>query len=132
MDFSSLALPAAADLYPHVCTRYRHTEAFAADGKPLAGTWASVTAIPCYFQTGRSVFGTNSGLYAEADNSEVLDTIHFASGTDVRVGDLLKQTTGPDSGEYYVVRGNPQRRSQIARKLIVMAAKLEIAPDGVS
>jgi hypothetical protein len=67
----------------------------------------------------------------EEDNMFTLDIVHFASGTDVNVGDVLLQTTGPDAMEYWEVRGDVKNRTQFAGKLSIRAARLPVAPEWV-
>lgn len=129
----SFPLPPAALLYPHACTIYRKTENLNVitgvfedfDGAVLA------SAVACYFQTGESVKGPNEFITDEEDNLFTLDIIHFADTVDVSTGDVLKQTTGPDAGRYYEVRGDAKMRTQFAQKLTVRGSRIPAAPDWV-
>lgn len=125
-------LPPSGVRYPHRCTIWRKNEALDAQGRPTY-TWAAAsTGVLCRFQTGESVKAPEGFVYDEQDNLFTLDLIHMPSSTSVRTGDVLKQTTGPDSGNFWEVRGDPQKRTQFADKLTVRASREPVAPDGVS
>lgn len=129
----SFAQPPAALLYPHRCTIYRKTESLSATTGEFEG-WTGVTAssdVTCYFQTGESVKAPEGFVLDEQDNLFTLDIVHFPSGTDVRTGDILKQTTGPDSNELWEVRGDAKNRTQFASKLTIRAARVPVAPSWV-
>jgi hypothetical protein len=126
------ALPPATLLYPHRCTIYRSQENLAASGKSLPDTLLSTTAnVECYFQTGESVKGPNGFVLGEQDNLFTLDILHFPDTVDVQVGDVITQTTGPETGRYWLARGDDQVRSQFAQKLRVRASRLGSPPDWV-
>lgn len=133
MDFSSLLLPPAADLYPHAFTRYRRSETRSAAGKHTGFTLAStLTGQVGLFEVGQSAKGVQGGLLAEGDNLFTLDQIHTpASQEELQVEDVLLQTTGPDAGAYWTVRGDSQNYTQIAQKRIVRAARTPKKPNWV-
>lgn len=128
-----LALPPAAQLYPHRCTIYRPQENLDPDsGEALPDTLGSTTAnVQCYFQTGESVKGPNGFVLGEQDNLFTLDLLHFPDTVDIQVGDVLLQTTGPETGRYWQARGDDQVRSQFAQKLRVRASRQPAKPGWI-
>lgn len=130
----AFALPPAADLYPHRVTIWRYTESITAlTGKIGAKTWATVaTAVPCVFETAQSSHGNTGFIRDEGDNMFTLDKIRMAYTVDVQAGDVLKQTTGPESGGFWEVRGNPEQHSQFGQYLQILGSRLPKAPNGVS
>lgn len=135
MDFSALPLPPAADLRPHAVSIYRADEQRAVSGKYEAQDWGDgpvATGVPCYFVKGKSVHVPQGLVSDEQDDAFSRDEIRFASGTDIRAEDILKQTTGPDSGEFWRVCGEPKDRAQIGRYMTVQAVRETVPPDGVS
>lgn len=124
-----MLLPPAAVLYPHACTIYRFAESRAASGKPNAHTLSTTqTGIACHFQTGQSTSDVHGALLDEMDNMFTLDKVRFDYATTVDIGDVLKQTTGPEAGVYWMVKGNQQVRSQFGDYITVFAVRLTNRP----
>jgi len=120
------------ELYKHRCSIYRSNTPIDGTGKPGAQVWSLIASdVPCYFQTGKSQHALVGFVRGESDNIFVLDPIHMEYTMDVRSGDVIKQTTGPEAGDYWIASGNPQIRSRRANKLMVECSKSEIAPPGV-
>lgn len=128
--------PHQEDLYTARITVWRETEVIdGASGKVGSSTWAVVSALtgtPCYFQTGQSVKGIDGFFLDESDNMFTFDAVHMEIGLDIRRGDILKQTTGDDAGKFWIAKGDPQERSALANRQIVIAKKLPTPPEGVS
>lgn len=120
-------------VYRHRMTVYREVESIGALGQPGNSTGSTVmTDTPCRFQTGPSQFEPQGGVVLdESDNIMVLDHIHMEQGLDVKIGDVLLQTTGPEVGRHWRVRGSPQVREIHANKQSVLAARLEAPPGWV-
>jgi hypothetical protein len=102
-------------------------------GKILATTGEAVlTNEPCLFQVGQSNQSpAESFIYDEGDNLFTLDPIYTEIGTDIKVGDIVQQTTGPDAGDYWLIRGNAQGREQTGHQK-VLATRLFDVPDWAS
>ena len=127
-----MLLPPAADLYPHRCSIYRSVETLDATGKPGAPGLAYVASdVLCYFQTGESV-KTNAGfVLSEQDNLFTLDILRFPDTVTVTQGDVIKQTTGPEAGVYWLCRGDDKIRSQFGQYLLVRATRIPRKPEWV-
>lgn len=130
----AFALPASSLLYPHAVTVWRYTESInATTGKIGAKTWATVaTGVACVFQTAQSSHGNEGFLRDEGDNMFSLDKVRMVNGQDVQSGDVLKQTTGPEAGGFWEVRGEPEIHSQFGQYQQILCSRLPKAPNGVS
>ena len=130
----SFALPPDSMLYPHRCTIWRYTETInATTGKVGAKTWAIVASgVLCNFETGTSNHGIAMLLRDEGDNQFSKDKVTFKLTADLKAGDVLKQTTGPEAPGFWEVEGEPQFVQQFGQYQQVMAAKKPAAPPGVS
>lgn len=130
----NLPLPPAAQRYPHRCTIWSNDVERNPD-KTFGGFGWTIVAeeVPCRFQTGESVKAPAEFVLDEQDNMFTYDVVRFAADGDVpRTGDVLKQTTGPDAGEFYLVRGEAKFRTQLANAAAVRCARTDDPPDGVS
>lgn len=121
-------------LYVHRVTVWRATEPVdATTGKPGATTWAvTSTAVPCYLELRQSLHAPADFLLAESENMDTTDLCHMEYTVSVDSGDVLKVTTGPETGSFYRVRGNPKIKSLFANKLSIQVTRMEAAPSGVS
>ncbi len=131
-----MLLPPTATLYPHAFNAWRQTEATpAADGKPaLSLTWTQVyTAQACYFETGPGTDAFNDMLLqGERDQIFTLDILRIPDTVTLQSSDVIKQTTGPETGVYFRIRGDNRYRSQFGAFIRVFMSRLEAAPSGVS
>lgn len=136
----TLSGPQAA-LYTHQMKVYRATPTLSVAGKltgktgaQVASLWENATSniMPCYFQPGQSFHGPQAGVLAEQENMLTTDTVHVHSDEDLQSGDVLLQTTGPDSGKYFEVRGQPQKRTLLAFKQAAPVTRLEKKPAWVT
>lgn len=119
-------------LYPHRCSIYRPSVTIAGSGKVGSPTLGSTqTGVPCYFQTGESTKSPEGFVLGEQDNLFTLDLIHFADTADIQTGDVIKQTTGPQAGEFWESRGDEKIRSQFAQKLTIRATRKPTKPAWV-
>jgi hypothetical protein len=115
----------------HTCDVWRETEGLNADGTRDTPTWARIAdGVACRFQTGQSAKGPAGGfIVAESDQLDTLDQIHFELTADLQNGDVLVQTTGPDAGEYWTVRGDPKKQNTLIPKLSVRASRaMDVSP----
>lgn len=120
-------------LYQHRATIWRFTQAVDGSGKPAAKGWSVLAvSVPCYWETGQSQHGPDGGVLAEADNLFTLDKVHMPADVDAGSGDVLYCQQGPEVGEWFEVRGGPQKRTLHAEKLTVLTSRLERPPAGVS
>lgn len=126
--------PPVAHLYPHACNVWRGTESInATTGKIGATTWATAyTSQACYFETGSSTYTDVGGIIAERDQLFTLDAVHFPSTVTLMPGDVLKQTSGPETGQFFRIRGDTQYRTLFSAKGKIFSERLERAPSGVS
>ena len=131
-----MLLPPTTDLYPHAFNSWRQTEAStAADGKPALNlTWTAVyTSQACYFETGPGTDALNEGLIqSERDQIFTLDVLRVPDTVAMQSGDVIKQTSGPEVGVYFRIRGDNRYRSQFGEFIRVYMSRLEAAPSGVS
>jgi len=118
-------LPPVALLYPHRVDIWRRDEENQADGERDTSTVPTrrATNAACYFQTGESVKGPQGFIVDESDNLFTLDIVRFPDTADLEAGDVLVQTTGPDAGHFWEVRGDPQKRAQFGQFLTVRASR---------
>lgn len=126
--------PRQLALYVHAVNIWRGTEVRAADGKPTSISWVQqTTATPCYCDFGRSFQDLAAQLIlAESDNQFTIDVFAFEAAIDVRLGDELKMTTGPEAGKFWKVRGHDQPKTRRANKLSVLCTRLPKPSAGVS
>lgn len=128
-----MLLPPAATLYPHRCTIYRQAALTATAGVPAAEALDTTTEEQeCYFQTGESVLEPAPFAHLEQDNMFTLDLIRYPSGEAPLAGNILLQTTGPDEGAYWEVRGNEKKRSQFGQYETVRASRIPEPPAWVT
>ena len=112
------------DLRPHRCDVWRAPEDNEDDGTRSVPVWGRVaTSVRCRFQTGESVKSAHAGIVGEDDNLFTLDLIHFEVTADLQNGDVLRQTTGPDAGDYWIVRGDLKKQNVLLPKLSVRASR---------
>lgn len=129
----AFAQPPSALLYPHACNVWRRTETLDGSGRPTYSMALVYSDEPCYFRTGESVKAPAGGILRdEQDNMDSLDVVSFASTADIQDDDELKQTTGPDVGAFFKVRGDPKFRTTFATKQTVRASRLPAPSTGVS
>lgn len=130
----AFSLPPSSLLYPNAVTIWRYTETInATTGKLSAKTWATVaTGVACVFQGAQSSHGNTGFVRDEGDNMFTLDKVRMVNGQDVQSGDVLKQTTGPDSGGFWEVRGEPEMHSQFGQYQQILCGRLPKPPTGVS
>lgn len=118
---------------PHRCDVWRETESLNADGTRAPVAWERIaTNALCRFQTGESVKAPDGFIKTESDNMFSYDLVHFDGSADVGEGDILRQTTGPDVGEYWTVRGDSQKRAQFADKLSIRASRTAAVKSEIS
>jgi len=88
--------------------------------------------VSCYGDIGKSQQGPNGVLMVENDNLFTFDEFHMEDTMDVNVGDVIKMITGPEAGEFWMVRGNAQIKNRRANMLKVLCSRTPTAPNGVS
>jgi hypothetical protein len=119
--------------YVDEVTIWRFTESIASTGKVGARTWAQfATGVMCWVRTGESVKESQGPILAEGDNMFSYDKVMFLYDQDVRAGDVLKVTTGEETGSFFTVRGDGRVRNRFANKLMVRVNRTPKAPSGVS
>lgn len=119
-------------------TIWRWTETSGVNGKP-GGGWGIVdTAVPVHLNQRPSQFelqaAQEAGILEEGDNIFTLDKFSFPAAAPVEAGDVVKLTTAHAllQGGFWKVRGDLQARTWMAGKIVFIAARIELPPDGVS
>ena len=115
MELSARATYRQQQFYVHRIDVWRSTEVINSTDDPgrvekPAGAKV-LSSVPCMWQTGQSQQGSGEGyLVDEDDNLFTLDRLRTEANIDIRVGDAIYQSAGPDAGSWFIARGNPQVR----------------------
>ena len=123
------------DLYRSRLVVWRPSQTIAATGKPGAITYAVVyVSVPCYIQSGPSQQTPQAGigLVAEGDMIFTYDQFHLPTGVTLLTGDVIIVVSGSYAGDFYTIRGEGQRRLELAERVLYYASRLPTLPNGVA
>lgn len=119
-------------LYKHKTNIYRPPDpALSATGKPTFGLEDDLIAedLRCMFQLRQSLHAPTGGvIIAEQENMMVTDFLHVPADTDIRAGDKIKQTFGPNVGTWWACRGDAIPQTLLIPRIVIEITRLETPP----